>query len=61
MWLAHSSDDQVMPVSGSDAIFEQLKRLNGDVTYTRYRALNHVATWERVYDSSLLYDWFLHQ
>jgi predicted peptidase len=61
VWLAHSSDDQVVPVRDSDALFDELRQLNGDVTYSRYSVLNHVETWERVYDSSMLYDWFLRQ
>jgi len=61
VWLAHSRDDQVMAVNGSDALFERLRQLDGDVTYSRYRGLDHVATWERVYGSSMLYDWFLRQ
>jgi predicted peptidase len=59
--LFHSAADASVSVGGSDAIFDRLKQLKGEVTYTRYRSLTHVAAWERAYDSTMLYDWFLRQ
>jgi predicted peptidase len=60
IWLFHSAAD-AFPVAGSDSIFDELRRLGAEVSYTRYRDLNHVQTWERAYESPLLYDWFLRQ
>ena len=61
VWLFHSAADPLVPVSGSDALFDALRQLNGNVTYTRYRALDHVGTWEHAYATNTLYDWFLRQ
>ena len=59
IWLFHSAADGAMAVEGSDLLFEALKAVDADVTYTRYGTLDHGQTWERAYGSTLLYDWFL--
>jgi len=61
IWLFHSAADDVMPVAGSDALFHSLGQARADVTYTRYRSLDHAQTWERAYGSPMLYHWFLRQ
>jgi predicted peptidase len=59
IWIFHSAADRAVPVAESDQMFEALARCNADVTYTRYRSLSHVETWEAVYDQPMLYEWFL--
>ncbi len=59
IWIFHSAGDEIVPVSESDRMFTALQHCNADVIYTRYRALNHVATWEEAYDCPALYAWFL--
>lgn len=61
IWMFHSANDGVVPVSESDRMFIALQRCQANVTYTRYRALDHVQTWEEAYQYSMLYDWFLRQ
>ena len=61
IWLFHSAADAVISVQGSDSLFQGLCQVRAEVTYTRYNSLTHVGTWERAYDSALLYDWFLQQ
>jgi predicted peptidase len=59
IWLFHSAADEIVKVGSSDGLFEALRAQNAPVTYTRYRDASHVATWERAYESSLLFDWLL--
>ena len=59
IWIFHSAADQVVPVAESDRMFAALTRCNADVTYTRFRSLGHVETWEAVYGQPMLYEWFL--
>jgi len=59
VWIVHSAGDEAVPVSASDAMFAALQSVDADVTYTRYPALDHVATWEAAYSRSMLYEWFL--
>lgn len=61
VWIFHSAGDEVVPVVESDRMFEALARSNANVTYTRYRSLSHVQTWEEAYGEPLLYEWFLRQ
>jgi predicted peptidase len=59
IWLFHSAADERVAVVKGDRLFNALRTQNAPVTYTRYRDANHVATWERAYASSLLFDWLL--
>jgi predicted peptidase len=59
LWLFHSAVDGAVEVHHGDGLFDALRAQNAPVTYTRYRDADHVATWERAYGSSLMYDWFL--
>jgi predicted peptidase len=59
IWIFHSAGDSIVPVSESDRMFTALQHCNADVIYTRYRALNHVETWEEAYAYPALYAWFL--
>ncbi|MCP5420278.1 MAG: dienelactone hydrolase family protein [Gammaproteobacteria bacterium] len=59
IWMFHSAGDQVVPVAESDRLFAALQQCNATVTYTRYRALDHVQTWEHAYALPGLYEWLL--
>lgn len=57
-WVFHGDSDPVVPVQNSDEMVEALKRVNADVTYTRYRGVGH-DSWTATYDNPKLYTWFL--
>lgn len=59
IWLFHSAADDVVPVAESDRMFAALQRCDAEATYTRYRHLDHVATWEDAYARAGLYEWLL--
>jgi len=59
LWLFHSAADTAVAVEYGDRLFDALRAENAPVTYTRYRDADHGATWERAYESPLLYDWLL--
>lgn len=59
VWVFHSAADGAVPVEYGDRLFDALRAQNATVTYTRYRDADHGATWERAYESTLVYDWFL--
>jgi predicted peptidase len=61
IWLFHSAADEAIKVENGDTLFESLRAQNAPVNYTRYHDAGHVATCERAYTSSLLYDWLLQQ
>jgi predicted peptidase len=59
IWLVHSAGDEVVPVAHSDAVFDALRTMRAPVTYTRYDTPGHVATWQKAYSSTMLFDWLL--
>jgi predicted peptidase len=59
IWIFHSASDTIVPVLESDRMFTALQHCNANVTYTRYRALDHVSTWAAAYACPALYEWFL--
>jgi predicted peptidase len=59
IWMFHSAADQAVPVVESDRMFAALQQCDATVTYTRYRTLDHVQTWERAYAFAGLYEWLL--
>jgi predicted peptidase len=59
LWLFHSAADSTAAVENGDRLFDALRAENAPVTYTRYRDADHGGTWERGYESPLLYDWLL--
>ncbi|MGF1615101.1 MAG: alpha/beta hydrolase-fold protein [Gammaproteobacteria bacterium] len=59
VWIFHSAADQVVAAEESDRMFEALVHCQANVTYTRYRSLDHVQTWEAAYSQPMLYEWFL--
>jgi predicted peptidase len=41
LWLFHGSDDDVIPVSFSQAYYKKLKKLSADVRYSEYPGVKH--------------------
>jgi predicted peptidase len=58
-WLFHSTGDEVVPVTASDAVHEAFKKIGAPVRYTRYDSAGHVRTWQDAYRGARLYDWLL--
>jgi predicted peptidase len=59
IWLFHSAADERVDVGKGDRLFNALRAQDAPVAYTRYRNAGHIATWERAYGSSLVFDWLL--
>jgi predicted peptidase len=59
VWLVHSAADAAVSPGYSDRLFDALRHHDAEVTYTRFRSLGHVETWQHFYGSRMLYDWFL--
>lgn len=60
IWVFHGSQDQVIPVSESDAMVKQLKEMGRNVKYTRYEGVGH-NSWTRAYKTDELYKWMNEQ
>jgi predicted peptidase len=60
VWVFHSADDPVIPVSESRRIVALLEAASGDVRYTEYADAGHGA-WERAYDDSAMWTWLFAQ
>lgn len=57
-WAFHGDADPVVPVRFTDEMVEALKKVGGEVKYTRYPGVNH-DSWTATYDNPELYKWFL--
>lgn len=57
-WVFHGDADPVVPVQRSDEMVEALKRVGGEVKYTRYPGVQH-DSWTASYENPELYKWFL--
>jgi len=60
IWVFHGSEDEVIPVSESDAMVKKLKEMNFDVRYSRYDGVGH-NSWSRAYANDELYQWLNQQ
>ena len=58
IWLFHGIDDKVIPVSGTIKIYEELKRLGGNVKISLYPEVRH-DSWVNAYEKEDLVSWFL--
>lgn len=57
-WLFHGAEDLVIPVSGSEEMYELHRAAGGDSELTVFPDLGHTI-WDEVYGGERLYDWFL--
>jgi predicted peptidase len=60
IWVFHGEDDEVIPVSESDAMVSKLKEMGFQVKYDRYEGVGH-NSWGRAYTNDELYDWMANQ
>jgi dipeptidyl aminopeptidase/acylaminoacyl peptidase len=58
--MFHGVDDEVIPVSESDQMFEALKARGVMVKYERYPDTNH-NSWDKAYSTEGLFDWINQQ
>ena len=60
IWIFHGEKDDVIPVSESRQMFDELKRLSAKVRYTEYPNVDH-NSWDRAYAEPELWKWLLSQ
>jgi len=60
IWAFHGALDTNVPVRGSRAPIEALRKLGGNPKYTEYANLNHFC-WDRAYAEKSLWRWLLKQ
>ena len=56
--MFHGDEDDVIPVSNSERVFEGLRQKNKQVKLTKYRGVGHNA-WDKTYQNQELYNWIL--
>jgi predicted esterase len=57
-WVFHGAKDDVVPISESEVLVSELKKLGGDVAFTIYPELGH-DSWTPTYKNPELYKWML--
>ncbi|MGW3178889.1 carboxylesterase family protein [Kitasatospora sp. NPDC001119] len=60
VWTFHGEEDEVIPVSHTERLVDELRALGGPVRFTRYPGVGH-DSWTRTYDDPEVYDWLLAQ
>jgi predicted peptidase len=58
IWVFHGAKDNITPISRSEKMVNQLKKLGNVVKFTIYPEANH-DSWTQTYANPKLYDWFL--
>jgi predicted esterase len=58
VWVFHGAKDDVVPISESEVLVSELKKLESDVTFTIYPELGH-DSWTPAYKNPELYKWML--
>ncbi len=61
VWIAHSDDDQVVPVARSRNSFAALKSLNAKVTYVEYQGVGHNSWTPTFTDPDGMLPWLFRQ
>jgi predicted peptidase len=59
-WVFHGEQDQMVPISKSQAIVDALKQIGGNVKFTSYPNADH-DSWTETYNNPELYKWLLEQ
>jgi pimeloyl-ACP methyl ester carboxylesterase len=57
-WVFHGDADPAVPVQGAREMVARLRELDYEVRYDEYPGVGH-NSWERAYDGTALFDWFL--
>ena len=60
VWIVHGRQDDVIPVSWSEALGRRLERCGGNVKVTVYPDADHDA-WSRTYEDPAVLEWLLAQ
>lgn len=60
IWVFHGEDDTSIPVSQSDEMVAELRRLGNPVKYTRYPDTGH-DSWTKTFDNPEVFEWMLEQ
>lgn len=60
VWIVHGRQDDVIPVSWSEALAQRLERCGGNVKLTIYPDAGHDA-WSRTYEDPAVIEWLLAQ
>ena len=60
IWVFHGNEDEVIPVTESDAMVKRLKSMGYTVKYTRYDGVGH-NSWTKAYTTEELYTWLAEQ
>jgi predicted peptidase len=60
VWIVHGRQDDVIPVSWSEALGQRLERCGGNVKVTVYPDAGHDA-WSRAYEDPAVLEWLLAQ
>ncbi|MBN1796544.1 MAG: prolyl oligopeptidase family serine peptidase [Sedimentisphaerales bacterium] len=58
IWAFHGAKDQVVPLSNSARIVEEIKKVGGNAKLTVYPEAGH-DSWTVTYENPQLYEWFL--
>ena len=59
-WIFHGAEDKAVPVEGSRAMAEALRKVGAPVHYTEYAGVGHVS-WDRAYAEPELWTWLFAQ
>lgn len=57
-WVFHGALDDIVPVSKSEDMVNELKKLGADIKFTIYPDVYH-DSWTQTYNNPELYSWFL--
>jgi predicted peptidase len=60
IWAFHGARDAVVPLSKSQEMVDEVRRLGGDVRFTVYPDAQH-DSWTATYDNQDVFDWLLSQ
>jgi predicted peptidase len=58
IWTFHGAKDPVVPIAGTEAMVDALRRLGSSVRYTCYPDAGH-DSWTETYANKELYTWLL--
>lgn len=56
VWIFHGADDDIVPVTESRQMYAAMQQAGGEVHYTEFPGVRHVA-WDKAYDEPKLFDW----
>jgi predicted peptidase len=55
-WIFHGANDNIVPVTESQGMYEAMKQIGAEVHYTEYSGVGHVS-WDKAYDDPKLFPW----